>query len=636
LKTHATKSEETGATKCYKMDEIETSAKTTLPDTKLDIETKTKIVSSLSDVIKFVVNDSFFNVRDAVAPLHVIIKMLTTGPGEGDVNNNKEVDIDDNFKVVYLSAPNEVELPNYLHAAAVNSLPLVYTDAALLHDSDDDHHLCPGHDVPGHAHHSISSPSLYSSSMSYSCSDISSDLTSDSDSDCAVLIGDDVADEGFLTSADLQCPECGQPIPAPHHVPLPAPDVQESGHPRQGLELYNLTWTEDADSGLLWCDDKSEIALTTDTELRPISTALTSKRYDIEESFNEVIDKASDCIVPYAPLAKVYQESGKLQEADELYKKGHEKVSVHSNYEKEEQMTSAPSPVASIVSEPLKVSVDTNSQPLDPRLVGAVDLTSQPLDPRLVGAVDLTSQALDPRLVGPDDLRGESQDLSLLCAVRRSGPRSLSSSDSADICSDLSSQKNILLRKDLFFTNVSNLISCVAPDFIFNKVKSEKRGKRRRAKEAAKVVPDEFRTLWRAMSEENTIIETPAPYPKVDWSCVNSRFIKNIPIPSSFPILGCSPDPDFYKVTTSYSSSYSKFRNQSNPFGSAYGYQTNQGIVCVSEEVHHGYVWEKGQWILHAKLPTQSQLEEKRGKREVQRMRRGKRGGRRGERGKRG
>ena len=30
-------------------------------------------------------------------------------------------------------------------------------------------------------------------------------------------------------------------------------------------------------------------------------------------------------------------------------------------------------------------------------------------------------------------------------------------------------------------------------------------------------------------------VVTPAPYPKVDWSCVNSRFIKNIPSPGKFP-----------------------------------------------------------------------------------------------------
>ena len=56
-----------------------------------------------------------------------------------------------------------------------------------------------------------------------------------------------------------------------------------------------------------------------------------SKRDDIEKSFKEVIDKYPDCIESYALLAKVYQESGKLQEADELYKKGHEKNPENAN-----------------------------------------------------------------------------------------------------------------------------------------------------------------------------------------------------------------------------------------------------------------------------------------------------------------
>ena len=56
-----------------------------------------------------------------------------------------------------------------------------------------------------------------------------------------------------------------------------------------------------------------------------------SKRDDIEKSFKEVIDKYPDCIESYALLAKVYQESGKLQEADDLYKKGHEKNPENAN-----------------------------------------------------------------------------------------------------------------------------------------------------------------------------------------------------------------------------------------------------------------------------------------------------------------
>ena len=55
------------------------------------------------------------------------------------------------------------------------------------------------------------------------------------------------------------------------------------------------------------------------------------KREDIERSFKDAIEKYPDCIEAYALLAKVYQESGKLQEADELYKKGQEKNPENAN-----------------------------------------------------------------------------------------------------------------------------------------------------------------------------------------------------------------------------------------------------------------------------------------------------------------
>ena len=64
-------------------------------------------------------------------------------------------------------------------------------------------------------------------------------------------------------------------------------------------------------------------------------------------------------------------------------------------------MKTAPSPASDIVSEPLKMTVDITSQPLDPRLVGPGGPVTKDLDLRRV---------------------------------------SLSSSESADTCSDLSSQ----------------------------------------------------------------------------------------------------------------------------------------------------------------------------------------------------
>ena len=238
-------------------------------------------------------------------------------------------------------------------------------------------------------------------------------MTSDSD-DAAPLIGDDVADSGFLTTADLQCPECGQCVPGPRQNP---------GFPRH---VYSLSWTEDADTGLLWCEEENEVSL----------------------------------------------------------------------------LCHSPGPAPSQEADTTSVSLPVSKEACN-------DINERKCE---------TGEKEECQSVPKTD------SLSPLCSA------------SADT------------RSDPFFTKVSNAISSVAPNFIFDKVRSVKRGKRRRAKQAAKVIPDEFRTLWRSLAEvEDVIIETPAPYPKVDWLCVNSRFIKN-PMPSSFPILGCSQDLEVYKL----------------------------------------------------------------------------------------
>ena len=135
-------------------------------------------------------------------------------------------------KDVNLSVPNLVELLN--KHADVTASPLGIDGVPM--------DLSPLH-VPCH-HHSSSLSSSSWSSLSSEISQISSEITSDSDD--VLLIGDDVADSGFLTIADLQCPECGQSVPGA----LQDPRVQDPGLLRQ---VYNIAWTEDADSGLLWC-----------------------------------------------------------------------------------------------------------------------------------------------------------------------------------------------------------------------------------------------------------------------------------------------------------------------------------------------------------------------------------------------
>ena len=41
--------------------------------------------------------------------------------------------------------------------------------------------------------------------------------------------------------------------------------------------------------------------------------------------------------------------------------------------------------------------------------------------------------------------------------------------------------------------------------------------------------------------------EVVSPYPIIDMSKVNKRFLSNLPEPERFPVLGCSPDPKFYE-----------------------------------------------------------------------------------------
>ena len=86
--THANYPKRLVQHKCYDMDE-------TSAETKLQNSEKSKIVSTLSEVIKVVVNDGILNVNDAVAPLLGIIKMLMAD--DEDMNNNKQVDNDDNL-----------------------------------------------------------------------------------------------------------------------------------------------------------------------------------------------------------------------------------------------------------------------------------------------------------------------------------------------------------------------------------------------------------------------------------------------------------------------------------------------------------------------------------------------------------
>ena len=106
------------------------------------------------------------------------------------------------------------------------------------------------------------------------------------------------------------------------------------------------------------------------------------------------------------------------------------------------------------------------------------------------------------------------------------------------------------IKRDPLITALLRTISRTAPKAVFSSKRSEILKKERSDIKIADIVPEEFRKLWDTHDEEEEVkIITPDPYPTIDWSKVNKRFIDNIPKPSRFPIHSCSPDPAFYAWT---------------------------------------------------------------------------------------
>ena len=121
-----------------------------------------------------------------------------------------------------------------------------------------------------------------------------------------------------------------------------------------------------------------------------------------------------------------------------------------------------------------------------------------------------------------------------------------------------------------------------------------------------KAVDPELYTLWNCFEsiftdvkdDDVNIPEEAAPeitYHTIDLYNVNSRFIDNIPKPNRYPVLGVSPDPDFYHKWYQTGDPYKRSQKflDPAPFGSLFGYETDIGIVPPSTEPIHGYVWSE-------------------------------------------
>ena len=132
-----------------------------------------------------------------------------------------------------------------------------------------------------------------------------------------------------------------------------------------------------------------------------------------------------------------------------------------------------------------------------------------------------------------------------------------------------------------------------------------------------KMLPPDLFTLWMNFDLLTSDLKDPQDdvkcsppvirYPTIDITKCNIRSIANVPTPQKHPIHGCSDDPNFYNkiVRGEGDESHKQFIkfNRHGPFGVAYGYRTNLGIVPVPDEPVHGYVWQDDGWVLCAVHP---------------------------------
>ena len=94
-----------------------------------------------------------------------------------------------------------------------------------------------------------------------------------------------------------------------------------------------------------------------------------------------------------------------------------------------------------------------------------------------------------------------------------------------------------------------------------------------------------------------TIYSPSFPPTRVQWSSLNTNYLRNMPKPEAFPVESCSVDPSLYTVIISktprdnvnigcgrpvITTTDSAF-HKPNPFGTLYGFMTDVGVLPVPE-----------------------------------------------------
>ena len=191
---------------------------------------------------------------------------------------------------------------------------------------------------------------------------------------------------------------------------------------------------------------------------------------------------------------------------------------------------------------------------------------------------------------------------------------SASTPSSASLPASTPSLSSTQSKGDKFISHIKDAICRLAPAGVYDVAKAKRRRKRKDARRAKRIVPTEFLVLWQTVKEEDvlqTLATPPCPYPKVDWSKVNSKLQASIPLPGYFPVQACSEDPSFYAPQRVHGnilpSQFEHFQKQ--PFGLLPGFQTNLGVIAPpAQHISHGYVWvpDKG-WVLKATVGAEEE-----------------------------
>ena len=116
--------------------------------------------------------------------------------------------------------------------------------------------------------------------------------------------------------------------------------------------------------------------------------------------------------------------------------------------------------------------------------------------------------------------------------------------------------------------------------------------------EKVKALEEKYAEQYSPRMDENGVLHSAkVMIAKIDFSKVKPHILRNLSKPGIYPLLGCSPDPDFYHKATE-SMGYERGRRPKfdclTPFGAKPAFDTNLGLVAVPKEPIGGYIYKTG------------------------------------------